>query len=53
MTIFLGMDDKNEYDLFHGNWGSEYGFEIFSLKKPTSAEWKPKSPVLGAHHSPY
>ncbi len=27
-------DDKNEYTLFRGKWGTEYGSEIFSSKPP-------------------
>ncbi len=34
-------NDKNEYDLFYGKWGTEYGFEVFSSKWSTVAEWKP------------
>ncbi len=28
----MSHDDKNEYNLFHGKWGTQYGFEIFSSK---------------------
>ncbi len=34
---FLGnevSDDKNEYNLLYGKWGTKYSFEIFSSKPP-------------------
>ncbi len=51
MTIFQAgnrvSDDKNECNLFHGKWGTEYSFEIFSLKTPYTGWMKIKKPVLG------
>ncbi len=41
------LDDKNEHNLFPGKWDTEYGFEIFSSKNTTPAEWKPKIQFWG------
>ncbi len=46
-------DDKNEYNLFYGKWGTEYSFEIFASKTPIQAECKLKNQFLRAHFSPY
>ncbi len=41
------LDDKNKYNLFYGKLGTEYGFEVFSSKKPILAKWKPKNQFWG------
>ncbi len=32
------LDDKNEYNLFYGKWGTKEGFEIFSSKNAILAD---------------
>ncbi len=47
---FLGngvSDNKNEYNIFYGKWGTKYDFEIFSSKTPIPAERTPKNQFWG------
>ncbi len=45
-------DDKNEYNLFYGKCGTEYGFVVFSSRNPHTAWMKAKN-WFWAHFIPY
>ncbi len=36
-------DDKNEYNLFWGKWGTGYSFKVFSPENPIPSDWNPKN----------
>ncbi len=40
-------DDKNEYDIFFGKWGTKYSVQVFFSKTPIPSDLNPKTRFWG------